>query len=370
MRTVLLSLGILALVGCSKAAGPAVESPTVSIPEALPAPPPVAAASQDAGPPAPLSSVHVIRLPDQPYDDLIPILDTIDAVRGEEPGPAFPAGTVYVATMDLKTDGALSVTEWDLERASVVKSLELPSDADDSKPWILRNGDRLRVALSGPEGVTYLQLTRDLRVERTERWTVYQDGLNGFSADEDLAAVAYTGSPPADPRTAYGVMVTTFDRSGRRLATRMVQRPATPDGLVVGLTKNLAVVDGRVFLLLSAESTGVELLKLRPDLRVEKRVRVSSKADPTMDLNTRGGRLQVDAGYYPERSSVEFSTNLERLGPTTTASDPLDFKLGDETVDVCIRKTTAWLAWSTTVADPCDASPSYLLNAPPAWKWP
>jgi hypothetical protein len=299
---------------------------------------------------------------------LMPVFRTIDAAPGDAPGPAFPAGTVYVATMDPKTDAPVSVTEWDLARASIVRSLVLPISTDEVESWIRRDGDHLRVLVSGPESVSYLQLTRDLRVEHTERWMAQQQCIAAFSADEDLVAVAYSGHAETVSGGAYGVLVATFDGSGRRLAHRLVQRPATPDSRVGGVGGNVAVADGRVFLLLYADHPGLELLKLTPDLRVEKRVVVSPEANLIADLHAWGGSLQVDIGDH-ERA-VQFSTNLERLGATTPAEESFDMKVGDETVSVCGHNAAAWLAWSTTVADPCSASPSYLRNAPPPGEKP
>jgi hypothetical protein len=216
-----------------------------------------------------------------------------------------------------------------------------------------------RLSLLG-EALTHA--SRDLTLERTERWAgfLYNYGIDAFSADAKLTAVTYSGYAATVSRGDPGLVLMTFDASGRRLGGRIVQRSADivyPDAVVL---------DGRVFVLRCEFKTGVDLLAFTPDLRLEKRVLVAAEPDYTVQLHTRGGRLQVDSGY-PERRAVEFSTSLERLGPTTPAEDSPEMKLGDVTVDVCVHNGRGWLAWSTTAVHLCDSSPAYLRYGPPPY---
>jgi hypothetical protein len=258
----------------------------------------------------------------------------------------------------------MRVMEWDLARSAMVRSITLPIPADEYLPWILRVGDELRLVASGLETVSYVQLTRDLRVERSEEWAgrVYPPRIEAFSADARLSAMAYSGNAATVSGGDDGVLLTTFDATGKRVARRIVQRPDPGDTAVDVLDSSAVVIDGRVFFLRCSDRTGVELLALSPDLRIEKRVQVSNRNDGMMDLHARGGRLQVDDGY-PERRAIEFSTDLELLGPTTPVPDPPGLKLGEQTVGVCVFSSLAWLAWGTAIADPCASIPESLWSA-------
>jgi hypothetical protein len=364
MRPFTLALGIAALLVCSKAAGPVIDSAVVEPPQGPALAAPRASGARDAGA---AESVHVIRLPDQLFDDTWSTDRTIDIAAGDLPGPAFPAGTVYVATTDAKTPtDPVAVTEWDLARATIVRSIVLPVLVDEVTPRILRVGDDLRVLVSSQKSVSFVQLTRDLRVERHERWAghVLSPGIDAFSADANLTAALYFGDARRLPGDNDGAVLATFDASGRRVAMRTVQRDDPHDLILLGLEGNAVVLDGRVFYL-RCSYLGDELLALTPDLRIVKRVLVSTDGCATADLHAREGRVQVDSGY-PARRAVEFSTDLERLGPTASAGDPPKMKLGDVTVDVCVHNGHGWLAWSTTAVDLCASSPAYLRDAPPA----
>ena len=356
MRRILLSLVALVLGCSSKAAGPTVDSPTVVLPAASSTAPTVASAPAIlpvAAPPPP--AVRVVRLPDQPYDPLYPTYRSIDWAKGELPGPAFPAGTVYVVTADPTPSDPVSVTEWDLGRSAIVRSIELPV-SHEGLPWILRVGDQLHVLVQSSESLSLIRLTKDLRIEGVAHWKdhVSLPGVGAFSADASLAAVAYPGRISDKGST---LVLATFDAAGRRRGTRTFGGVASPE-------RNAVVLGGRVFVLLSELKTGVELLALGPDLRLEKRVIVSPEPDGNLSLETREGRLQAITGY-PDHHAVEFSTSLERLGPATPVETTGGIELGGEKLALCEFYGRAWIAWSATSKDACHASPAYLLEAPP-----
>jgi hypothetical protein len=271
----------------------------------------------------------------------------------------------------MKTSGPPSVTEWDLARAAIVRTLTLPVPTDEFLPLILRVGDQLRVLVSGLQGITgtqglaFVQLTRDLRIECIKRWigAVDPQGIQAFSADPTLTAVSYFGNAATVARGDAGTILMSFDASGKRIASRLVQREDDENRGLVEAEPNAAVVDGHVFVLLGASPTGVELVAFTSDLRIEKRVLLRPEEE-AMTLRARGGRLQI-AGFNPGSVPVEFSTNLERLGPPAPHEDSADFKLGDETVCVRNERGRAWLAWTTSSADPCAFFPEFLPPEPP-----
>jgi hypothetical protein len=331
-----------AALGCSKAAGPAVDSPTVALAPAASTAPAIAPASSQAQvTAAPPPSIHVVRLPDQPYDEELPSPRSIDIAAGDPPGPRFQAGTVYVATLG-------SVTEWDLAAGLVVRTVQLPVSPGEVAPWILRAGDRLRVLVSGGESTSFFQLTPELGIEHAERWVghVLHPGIEAFGADPGLTAVMYSGNAEHMPHEDDdGVVLVTFDGAGRHLATRVLEP------LDVGVDERAVVVDGRLFALLSRQDKGVDLVKLSPDLKVEKRTRVSRGADATLTLREKDGRLEVVSG--DSIRAIEFSTNLDELGPSTVMERPADLMLGHEAVRLCRHRGRAWLAWTTTSQNAC-----------------
>ena len=357
MRRILPSLVALVLGCSSKAAGPTVDSPTVVLPAASSTAPTVASAPAILAVAAPPPSVvRVVRLPDQPYDPLYPTYRSIDWAKGELPGPAFPAGTVYVVTADPTPNDPVSVTEWDLGRSAIVRSIELPV-SHEGLPWILRVGDQLHVLVQSWESLSLVRLTKDLRIEGVVHWKdhVALPGVGAFSADAKVTVVAYPGDISDKGQ---GLVLATFDGAGKRRGTRTIWGVESPD-------RNAVVVGGRVFVLLSELKKGVELLALGPDLRLEKRVIVSPEPAGNLSLETREGRLQAITGY-PVGHAIEFSTSLERLGGATPVEDPQYLELGDEKVHMCGgHKGHCWLAWTTSSEDPCAASPADLRSDAP-----
>jgi len=301
--------------------------------------------------------VHVVRLPDQPYDPLYPTYRSIDWARGELPGPAFPAGTVYVVTADPTPSDPSSVTEWDLARSAVVRSIKLPVPLNEGHPWILPVGDQLHVLVHSWESLSLVRLTKDLRIEGVAHWKdhVSLPGVGAFSADASLSVVAYPGRISDKGST---LSLATFDAAGGRLGTRTFGGVESPD-------RNAVVVGGRVFVLLSELEKGVELLAFSPDLRLEKRVIVSPEPAGNLSLEIRQGRLQAITGY-PVGHAIEFSTSLERLGGATAVEDPRYLELGDEKVHMCGgHKGHCSLAWTTGSEDPCVASPADVRSDTP-----
>jgi hypothetical protein len=367
MRVLLLLLLLPAFACSSRAAGPTADPPTVLIPTAPSAAP--SATPSDAGAPAVQTPRPIVRLPDQPYDALVPVYRTIDWAAGEIPGPAFPSGTVYIATRDPTSDDPVSVTEWDLARAAIVRTTVLPISTRQPHPWMLRVGDHLHVLANGRTSRSYVQLSKDLRVEHVESWIgqIPTSGVDAFSADDTLTAVSYVGTADKESVGPNDLLVVTFDASGRRMATAAVQRPDPGESLVDAHAGNMVVLGGRVFVVICRFDVGVELLRLGPTLHVEKRILVDREADFTVRLGTHDGRLQLSAGY-PDRRAIEFTTSLQRLGPAAPVEETGLLELGDEKVDLCGHQGRAWLAWSTTPEDACASSPAYLLaDRPPEW---
>jgi hypothetical protein len=224
---------------------------------------------------------------------------------------------------------------------------------------MLRVGDQLRVLVQSSVSLSLVQLTTDLRVESITHWAdhVALPFVGVFSADAKLTVVAYPGRFSGDK--GQRMTFTAFDAAGKRTGTRIVWGGETP-------SRNAVVVGGRVFVVLSDDSrTGVELLALTPSLGLEKRVLVSSEGAGNLALETRDGHLQVITGY-PTRHAVDFTTNLERLGPATPIPIPSLFELGAVKVHLCGgHQGRTWLAWSTTIEDACPASPAELwANTP------
>ncbi len=357
MRRTLAFVAALVLGCSSKAAGPTVDSPTVVVPPALSSAPAVASAPAILPVPAPPApAVHVLRLPDQYYDPGYPTYRSMDWAKGELPGPAFPAGTVYVITADPTPYDPISVTEWDLARSAVVRSIKLPVSLHEGHPWILRVGDGLQALVYGEQSLSLVRLTKDLRVQGVSHWTdrVAVPGVGSVSADTRLSVVGYPGNITSKGST---LVLATFDAAGRRRGTRMFEG-------VEHQERNAVVLGGRVFVLLSDFKRGVELLALSPELRTEKRVVVSAEWSGIISLETREGRLQAITGY-PVGHAVEFTTNLERLGPGTPVEYNGHMELGAEKLALCDYYGRAWIAWTTTSQDACRASPAYLLEAPP-----
>jgi hypothetical protein len=353
MRRFLVSLTAV-ILGCSKAAGPAADSPTVVIPPALAIPTATSASAPIVAPPAPTASF--VRLPDQPYDPLYPTYRSIDWAAGQPPGPAFEAGTVYVVTREPALDDPVWVSEWDLARASVVRKVMLPVPRAEGDPWILRVGDQLRVVVESGESLSYVQLTADLRVEHVEHWASHVElpGVGVVVADAELTAVEY----PGYLHLGNELMLATFDASGRRRATRSIPHghSSGPDTVVLG---------DRVFVLTSEYGRGLELQSLDADLNVRKHLLISREPEGNIELETRDGRLQVITGY-PESHAIEFSPSLERLGPATPVELPRFIALGDERVHLCSNgQARLWLMWTRTADDPCVASPKALLEKTP-----
>jgi hypothetical protein len=290
----------------------------------------------------------------------------MDIAPGDPPGPTFPAGTVYIVTGDMKDeDYPISVTEWDLARASVVACVKLPISTHEVHPWILRVGDQLRVLVSGAESVSYFQLTKDLQVEHTEHWVGDVQRIAAFSADPTLTAVLYAGNAANVSRGEYGGLLATFDGSGKHLATRIVRRQGEKNGLDLVINRRVVVLDGQVFMVVCKYGTGIEMLALSPDLRIEKRVLVSHEVVGNVELDAIDGQLEVVVGD-PERRATAYSAALERLGPVTAPGDASSaLKLGDEEVWRCSDEGLSWLAWAAGSDDPCSASRS-LIPTPPS----
>src|ERR1019366_7998858 len=170
--------------------------------------------------------------------------------KGELPGPAFPAGTVYVVTADPTPNDPVSVTEWDLGRSTIVRSIELPV-SHEGLPWILRVGDQLHVLVQSWASLSLVRLTKDLRIEGVVHWKdhVALPGVGAFSADAKVTVVAYPGDISDKGQ---GLVLATFDGAGKRRGTRTIWGVDSPD-------RNAVVVGGRVFVLLSELKKGVEI---------------------------------------------------------------------------------------------------------------
>jgi hypothetical protein len=364
-------LGTLAL-GCHGG------GPPRAAPSAIPIPPlPPASSPPVARAPEPPPSVRVVRLPDQPYDAAAPGRRTVDAAPGAPPSFAFPAGTVYVATGDARTTAPVSVTEWDLDREIAIRSVAFSGYPDEREPWMVRAGERLRILLAGPHSITFTQLPEDLRPQASKElrfdgsfeWATRVDppGITAFSADSKLTAVLYSGAS-AIVSTAMepGIVLTTFDASGKLVATRLVQRAGKAGSFAPskGMERNAVVLGGRAFVALCGQDTGTEVLSLKRSLAVDGRVLLSREPDCTAELRTRDGHLLVLLGSSTR--AMELSAGLDVIGPTTVPADPQGFRLGDEEVRLCTHRERAWLAWTTDHEDPCAASPSYLRGDPRA----
>ena len=299
-QAIAISLLVLA-TGCSRYGATSVEPPVVDVP-ATPAPSATAPAPQASALVHP-SAAHAIRITDEPIDKEMPSPLLADIQPGDAPCAAFPSGTAYVADMDPKYDGPVWVTEWDLARATVVRKVRLPIPAELKQSHLLRVGDRLHVVVDAwNQSFAYVQLTKDLHVVHAEPLAgrLSAEPWIGLSADSRVAAILWSGDAPAQVTTNKAFVLATFDGSGRRLATRYAELGgsgplATDDS---GATEKLAVVDGHVFVLLVHQDEGkpsgsAELVRLRDDLTIEKRVVVKAQPDYALRLGARSGHLEV-----------------------------------------------------------------------------
>jgi hypothetical protein len=228
----------------------------------------------------------------------------LDVAPGEAPSADFPWGTVVVAEATA-WEPTPSVTEWDLARAVLVRSVALPLSAAFCDLQMVRAGRAFHLVASEGRGgrVVYVRLGEHLDIE-------VLDGIGSgerprVATDGTLVAVLWSGRRDRaldDP----GWQLVTFDGAGRLGEGRVTR--GDDSTFLVG--DPLAVARGRVFVL-ATDGTGPRVVVLARDARPEA-VRVLSWTPDD-------GRLfaAADRVYFTDDCRT-----MEIAGPTSAPPSP------------------------------------------------
>jgi hypothetical protein len=185
---------------------------------------------------------------------------------GEEPGPAFPAGTVYLANW--ADDDAASVWEWDLARAVVRRRLKLRLPDGQCSMALRRAGNVLHLLTDPEDGGPgyYARISSDLKsFMMVPAGDIRTGGPDGFIATETMAAIFVS----EEHDSKYGFIIETFDDHARKVAKRFL--PAVGPSAAV-------IFHGQLYALLdraNRDHLAFELLRLGRDLSIERQSVVS-----------------------------------------------------------------------------------------------
>ncbi|HSY22965.1 MAG TPA: hypothetical protein VK841_12655 [Polyangiaceae bacterium] len=211
---------------------------------------------------------------------------------GEEPGPAFPAGTVYLANW--ADDDAASVWEWDLARAVVRRRLELHLPDDQCAMILRRSGTVLHLLTNPAAGGPgfYARISSDLgSFVISPAFDLRTGGPDGFIANETMAAIFF--SDEIDSK--YGFIAETFDARARKIARRFLPASGPSDAVIF---------QGHLYALLdrvNRDHLAFELLRLGRDLSIERQSVVALK------------QLTIE---YPDYASASIFVSHNRLFAT------------------------------------------------------
>lgn len=273
-----------------------------------------------------------------------------DFVPGNAPSPIHPRGTVFVTAYPPGDDSF--IREYDLATGAIVGSLKFHTAlavARRSSSGLLHvlehtfNAEISYVAVSPSP----LKVLRRIRLG----W-LHPSGLNAFSTDGRLTVVLVAGCrDPDDPRDKSALFAASLDAEGRLIARRVLERePAAEDsgspsssgiGAMdsVDMRDNLAVSGGVAFLLLANDDHTLDLLMLRPDLSVVKRVHVPGSEHMVSGLSrlrVEGKDVIVEAeqsGAPPVALAFQSDLSASHPVPFTRAARLLGRPdCGDETV--------------------------------------
>lgn len=216
------------------------------------------------------TGAHALRLP---YD--LPNCDPppshigemppcpVGLAPGEEPGPDFPAGTVYLANWAV--DNGASVWEWDLARASVRRRLQIRFPDEQCALTLRRTGNVLHLESEpGLGGYGYYAVIRsDLKSYVISRPGLVDVGtVGGLVATDSMGVLFAGGEEDSKP----GFIIETFDNQARRVAKRFFLADGYSD---------VALFQGHLFALLGQyhrdkHGASLELVRLRRDLTTER----------------------------------------------------------------------------------------------------
>ena len=210
---------------------------------------------------------------------------------GEEPGDAYPAGTVYLANW---ADHYASIWEWDLARAVLRRRLKLPLAVGQGNMRLQRSGKVLHLLTYESNGPAYYtRIPTDLESFETSRvGRLSALDTATLVGSEKMAAVFFDGEGgPGEP----GFLVATFDEKGRRTSRRRLADAGT-------LNSHSVLFRGHLLTLLHAaneqEQRRFLLLRLGRDLSVEGQSFVSLKG------------IRID---YPDFMSPTLFVSHDRL---------------------------------------------------------
>jgi hypothetical protein len=353
-----------------------VPPPDAAIEASVPPDPPLFSVDEEArryAPPTPRSRVLFLPLQGSPV-----IHPVSGLAPGEPPGPEFPAGTVYVARVDL---GGIYVTEWNLATGAPRRRTRL--DVSDLA-WFVRMrriDDALHVVAWVHRGeMRYVRLSLDLRpVASTYLGESLERGAETIAGDGARTVVLATMDPFARaprPRTAREILdgyvedhhaeqrlvppyvkyvAFALDASGRKLAQRDLPGLAPDDA---GFADAIVVGDRSFVIVDPVKDSRRYLLRLRLDraLNIERDIRVDS---PTAGFDFMGvtripgsDRLSVEG---PSSTVVRRALSLAgaRLGvdspcrPDSPGFDTYeDVSLAGEHVTLRADLFDSWIEWS------------------------
>jgi hypothetical protein len=210
---------------------------------------------------------HVLLLPHEALGDGAS-LPLSSLARGEMPGTAFPAGTVYVARAEA---GDAYVTEWDLARGAARRRVKLEVPPGESSLRIRRIGDVLHVLAWGHPGrLLYVRLTLDLHALAPPELLGEPSGAGPgpIVGDAQWTLILFEGVPAyATKPDGAGYYAVSYDAAGARIAERMLaSHPPLPH------TRDVAAILG-AYALVPAQAYGdcrVAFVRLSPTLRIDR----------------------------------------------------------------------------------------------------
>ena len=266
------------------------------------------------------ADAHALRLPatlpnchPQPtswWDDPLPC--SVGLAPGEEPGPDFPAGTVYLANW---ADGSPSIWEWDLARATVRRRLQLSLPDGQCAMRLVRTGDVLHLETDPAKKGDgyYASVTSDLKSFVMSRPGTFDMGLHApvrFLANDSMGVVFVNNEYGDRP----GFRIETFDGQARKVAERFFPMRGSSDA---------TIFQGHLFALLGIvhrdeHGASLELVRLGRDLIVERQwllpMNGLSIDEPfaRASLFVSHGRLFATA--FPPQKVLEISAEGKVLG--------------------------------------------------------
>ncbi|MCL2450070.1 MAG: hypothetical protein FWD17_14070 [Polyangiaceae bacterium] len=214
-----------------------------------------------------VAGARVVLLPPDRTDGEVFPLEDGGIAPGAHRGGAFPAGTVYVARNE---HGRPWVSEWDLARGEVVRSVRLNLPGAAPRLRIRRIGEALHVLAQDRTGgpVQYVRLTLDLHDTTSHVIGHVSEDTDGtIVGDSEWVAAVYNGDVGTlGVEISPGMYIASFDSTGQRIATRLLRERMFDGG------RPMAVFAGGYALVAldSPEPGWVDLLRIDRDLRVER----------------------------------------------------------------------------------------------------